>query len=226
MRLSDKNTALSLRRLGHTYSEIADKLKPISRGTLSRWLREIELSQEHVERITKKSIEAGHHGRMLGAQKNKEKRLERLKLINSSALKEYETNKNDPLFLVGLVLYLAEGSRKHEHFDFMNSEPELIRIMIAWICRFGSRSKADLKFRLYIHKVYENERTEQFWINQLQINPEQMQRTIYKPTPHKVKKNPNYKGCIRIDVSGSDLYWRVIFWRNKVYNSLNHELLW
>lgn len=164
--------------------------------------------------------ESGHAGRQMGAWQNHQKRINRLATIKESAVNEYSILVQHPLFLAGLVLYLAEGSKKSESFQFMNSDQYLIRFMIDWIVLFGDLDFAQLRFRLYIHEHYAHENCEHFWTDALAAKPEQFLRTIYKPTIREYKKNPNYIGCLRIEIPGSELYWKTMAWRDCLYGTL------
>jgi len=215
-----KHQAIELRQAGKMYSEIQEEIGHIPKGTLSGWLKNIELSKEQQERIKEIRTKNGSLGRHIGAQRNHEKRIQRLASIKGIAETEYPLHLNDPLFLAGLTLYLAEGTKKTETFMFMNSDPMLIKFMIQWITSVGGIRFEDLRFRLYIHELYAHENCEEFWQSKLGILDFQMQKTIYKPNGRKYKKNSTYKGCLRIEVKGSELYWKTMTWRDCLYRSL------
>ena len=94
-------------------------------------------------------------------------RLERLAAIKERAFQEYDLFRQQELFLPGLVLYLAEGSKKTEAFQFMNSDSYLVKIMIEWIMAVSDVAFTDLHFRLYIHEQYAHEDCESFWVESL-----------------------------------------------------------
>lgn len=217
-----KPLAIQLRMQGKTFSEIQKELGFINKGTLSGWVKNIELTDEQKQRIRLLMTEKGLVGRQIGAWKNHEKRINRLARIKVEATDEYPLLCKDPFFLTGLVLYLAEGSKKSESFQFMNSDPFLIKIMIRWILQVTNLSFSNLRFRLYIHEIYAHENCELFWLESLNAKPEQLMKTIYKPTEREYKKNPSYKGCLRIESpSGSELYWRTLTWRDCLYATIS-----
>src|ERR1700721_1971280 len=117
-----KYKAIKLRLRGKMYSEICNDLGYIPKSTMSHWFRDVELTDAHKERIKKIMTKNGSIGRYIGAQKSHQRRLDRLAKISDVANKEYDTLLKDPLFLAGLLLYLAEGSKKTEQFNFMNSD--------------------------------------------------------------------------------------------------------
>jgi hypothetical protein len=164
--------------------------------------------------------ESGLAGRQIGAQRNHQNRIARLKDIRQAADNEYNQKLKDPFFLAGLMLYLAEGSKKTEQFQFMNSDPKLMQCMVNWVTTSGELDVQHLRFHLYIHELYAHENCERFWSKELGLKSEQFLKTIYKPTGRLLKKNPLYKGCMRLEVGGSELYWKTMTWRDCFYATL------
>lgn len=216
-----KPQAIELRKQGMTYPEIIAKIGPVPKNTLSNWLKNTKLGDEQIERIKQYMKERGNAGRQAGAWANKKRRIDRLAKLKNAAETEYSTFSEQPMFLAGLVLYLAEGSKKWEAFHFMNSDPYLIKIMVRWILNYSDVEFRNIHFRLYIHEVYKNEDCESYWMNELGLKPEQLKKTIYKPTGRENKKNPAYRGCLRIEPKGnSDIYWKTLAWRDCLYKSM------
>lgn len=218
--INRREAAKNLRRQGKTYSEIREELGSIPKSTLSGWLKDIELTKTQKNRIESKMKTQAHLGRQRGAWTNRNKRVVRLGNIKSLATEDYKLYRTQPMFTTGLVLYLAEGSKKSEVFQFMNSDYNLMQLMINWVISFGKVDFKDLRFRLYIHNVYKHENCEKFWLQKLKFSQEQLLKTVYKPTKRVYKKNPKYHGCMRLEVSGSELYWKAMAWRDCLYNEL------
>ncbi len=206
-----------MRKQGRTYSEIKKVIGPLAKSTLSNWLKPIELTPSQKDRIQNKMTDRGTIERQKGGWRNHQKRQERIAKIQLEAQKEFPSFSKNPLFMTGLALYLAEGSKKSERFEFMNSDPFLVKIMMKWLNKFHGISNAEVDARLYAHRLYARKKYEKFWSNFLNINLSQFHKTIYKFTPHGNKKNPDYKGCLRIDLKGSELFWKTMKWRNMLY---------
>ncbi|MFB6307108.1 MAG: hypothetical protein ABEH43_09015, partial [Flavobacteriales bacterium] len=138
------------------------------------------------------------------------------------AKKEFENHKNNSFFVFGLSMYWAEGSKKHPPPHFMNSDPRIISPMVKWFEKFLGYSKDEMKFRLYIHEPYKDENCEEFWSNVINVPSHKFKPTVYKPTKHSVKKNPDYKGCFRITIGGTHELRKLKAWQNllsKYYSS-------
>lgn len=213
-----KNKAISLREKGCSYSEIQEKLGGLSKSTLSNWLGSIPLSREQIERLERKSLVRGRAGRLKGAQTNQIMAKKRIEEIYETAEKEFLQLSQNRLFLIGIALYWAEGNQKTKRFQFTNSNPDMIKIMMRWLKDICNVKSSEIKYRLFIHDVYSNEKCEEFWSDIVGEPLSSFLKTIYKPNSHITKKNPNYKGCLKVDVKGSDLYWKVQKWQEMLNN--------
>lgn len=213
MRLMDKRQALELRRKGFSYSEIRKRIPNLSKGTLSGWVKSIELSEKQKEEILRKAKKAVDKGRLKGSWANRVKWQARINLINEVAKKEFPALARNHLFLIGLTLYWAEGSKTNRRFQFINSDPEIIRVMMRWLREVMSVAEDQFLVRLYIHEIYKSENCEKYWSNITGIPVSKFKKTVFKPTPHLVRKNLSYKGCCRIELRGSDLFWKTLAWQ-------------
>src|SRR3989344_1799499 len=69
--------ALKMRRRGKSIGWIAKRLG-VSKGSTSIWCRDVVLTQRQQDRLIKDRIDAGHRGRIIGAEANKRKRLQNI----------------------------------------------------------------------------------------------------------------------------------------------------
>jgi len=214
MRLVDKRKAIELRRQGFTYNEILRVIPKLSKSTLSGWLKNIELTKDQQQRIINKINEAASRGRIKGAWTNKKKWKRRIKAISEEAKKEFPFLIKKSLFLVGLSLYWAEGTQKYRRFQFINSNPQIIETIMRWLREVFEITNDQITLRMYIHNVYRNEKCVDFWSKIAKIPTNKFLKTVYKPTPHTLKKNPEYKGCLRIEVRGNELFWKIQTWQD------------
>lgn len=212
LRLEDKNKAMSLRKNGYTYSEIMRLIPNLPKSTLSNWVQNITLTNQDKDRIRQKALLAGTHGRLIGAWRNKEKAQNRILKIQLEAEREYRKLKKSRLFNAGLILYWGEGSKKSRMFQFMNSDSRTVKIMLRWLREAVHVPEDDIKIRLFTHKVYYTQGHQQFWLHTTGVGSKNFLKTVYKPTKHKVAKNENYKGCCRIEISKSKIYWKTVKW--------------
>src|SRR3989338_756035 len=119
--------AIALRKKGLSYNEIRLQV-PVSKSSLSLWLKHIRLSPKHRARLYTKQIQILSRG----TPSQIERRKREVAVLNENARKEISL----PLSLethrfIGAALYWAEGS-KTKNFEITNSDPVLIAFMVQW----------------------------------------------------------------------------------------------
>jgi len=221
MRLEDKIKTIELRKQGFSYKEIIEKIPKLSKSTISGWVKYIDLTPKQQNLLMKRAKSKMDKGRIKAGIIHRENRIKRTNRIIEEAKKEISILIKNPLFIIGLMLYWAEGSTKNSFFQFTNSDPEMLKLMKKWLITYCKIPKEKIKIRIYIHKIYAHENCEKFWSKQLNIPASEFEKTIYKPTPHKIKRNPEYKGCVQIRVFNIELLRRVIAWKNETIKYFN-----
>lgn len=221
-RVQDKIRAITLRMEGYSYKEITEQI-PVSKGLLSGWLKYIKLNQEQEKKLLENITSRSNEGRARAVESNRSKRKNRESDALTEARVLYEKHKQNPIFIAGVSLYWAEGSKRTSAFQFMNSDPEMIVFMIFWMQKYLSIKKEDIFLRINTHADFINEKYEDFWSSTTGLPMEQFKKTIYKPNlvHGKYKKNPTYKGCARIEARGGMALLRKTI---SLYKILNSEL--
>ena len=218
-KVQNKIKAISLRMQGFSYAEIMKEV-PVPKGTLSGWLRRVTLTNEQKIELQRNIAQKQGDARAKASSVNIKRRQERELAVQKKALEQYEVFSTKTDFIIGLTLYWAEGTKKDVTWSFINSDPVMVRFMYQWMIRYLGVSPDRIRVRLFIHEPYKDEQLEAFWATLLGIQESSMQKTIYKPTPHVVKKNPVYKGCIRIYVTGIEHLRTVMVWKGALVNTL------
>ncbi len=222
MKLKEKIKAISLRKLGKSYSEIRKKIK-VSKGTLSLWLRDIKLTPEQEKRLY---VERGQRNTYRLAKFNQRKRIERTKKIIKKAKREILLYLKNPLFLSGLMLYWAEGDKSDERevIKFSNSDPSMVKFIMKWfrdICKVPEK-----KFRvgLHIHKLHCREDIEEYWSKLTNIPLIQFHKTQIKHTSLRHRRNRLYNGTCAIRIGDKDLFRRIKGWKLGFLEKMNIEI--
>ena len=220
LRVETRDRARKLRQQGASYREIREAIgEPVSKGTLNHWLKQIVLTPEQELRLVEKMRSSGQHGRQLGALANRAARQQRLQIAQAEARSQFPGLMDQPLFIIGLMLYWAEGSKTQESFQFMNSDPRLIQLMMQWLRNVTGVLDTQISIRLYTHRMYSEKNAEQYWLTVTGLPLTQLRKTVFKPTPHTVKKNPSYLGCLRIQVSGVSFFRKIQLWQQMIFES-------
>jgi len=219
MKLKEQIRAISLRKLGKSYSEICKRVK-VSKGTLSLWLRDIKLTPEQEKRLC---VEKRQKNTYRLVKFNQGKKIERIKQITSEAKREFDLFINNPLFLPGLMLYWAEGdkSEKGEVVKFTNSDPAMIKVMMRWFRNICKIPEKRFRVALHIHKLFCRENVEDYWSKITNIPLTQFHKTQIKSTSLKHRKNRLYNGTCAIRINNVDLFRKIKRWKLEFLKKMN-----
>ncbi len=205
-KINEKEKAIKLRKSGLSYSEVLKEI-PVAKSTLSLWLKEVGLNKGQKQRLTQKKLDAAYRGAMT----RKNQRLVVTKEIIEKASKEIGKISKRELWLLGIMLYWAEGSKQKKNFvsqgvTLGNSDPNIIKIFLKWLYEILNLTSNDINIALYIHKTGDEERAKRYWSRITNIPSFKFQKTIFKK--HNIKTNRKfdnntYYGLLRITVKGS-----------------------
>lgn len=198
--------ARELRKKGESIREIAKRLQ-ISRSSSSLWCRDIVLSEEQTRVLIERDRKGGEIGRTYSARAKKEERLSRQrKYANFGALEVGSLSKRE-LFLVGLALYWAEGSKKRGRVMLVNSDPKMIVIFIMWLQQCFGIKLSQLTCRIAINEMhaYRARKIENYWSSISHVPIAQFnQTTLIHTKLQKVYENmETYFGVLSVYVRAS-----------------------
>jgi hypothetical protein len=204
-----------LRAGGFTLGEIVAKTGAAA-GSVSVYIRGVRVPpqlagrrQAHLEGLRGKGGKAMHDAAML----RRSRRIERAR----GSIGEV-TNRD--LFVVGVALYWAEGSkdkpwRRSGRVSLINSDPTVLHVFLAWLDLVGVPETAR-RYRLSIHESADAAMHERWWAETLQVPVELFYRATLKrhnPTPSRHNRDAAYHGCLVVSVARSiDLYDAIDGW--------------
>nr|WP_179167364.1 hypothetical protein [Streptomyces sp. 13-12-16] len=208
-----REKARELRLQGRTYDQIQVELG-CSKGSISLWVRDLpkperKRSREEASAIARRGWEATLRLREEERQRTK-----------AAAASEIGTLSDRELFIAGVALYWAEGSKdkpyaRRENVQFVNSDPGVIHVYLAWLDLLGVE-RSRLRSRVMIHETADIEGAESYWAHLLGVDVSLLQKTtVKKHNPKTVRKNvgDGYRGCLAITVlQGAELYRRIEGW--------------
>jgi hypothetical protein len=213
-----QEVAIRLRKSGKTYSEILKEI-PVAKSTLSLWLRGVHLSKNQVQAFSEKK----RIGQLKGAFARKQDRISRQKTVFQKAHKEVGKLTKRELWLIGVALYWAEGSKEKEYqpgsgLRFSNSDPAMIRLFIKWLVECCEISKDRIYFNIYIHETYKGRIDEivQFWSVVTGFPEADFDKIYFKRHKTKTKRKNQgilYNGLLRVNVrASSELVRKIHGW--------------
>lgn len=220
-KLEEKVKARKLRSKGLSYSEILKQVS-VSKDTLSRWCRDVILSPGQLERLRKRKLKGAERGRIIGAKRQQERRIKETNKVVVKAMKELGgLNKRDR-FVAGIALYLGDGLKKDKSAGFANSNPEIIRFMMAWFREFCKVPEDKYRGQIWIHNNLSEVDAKKFW-SKLTLIPENQFHKTYvaenKKDSRKIRKNINKYGVFAIKIFDSWLQRKIMGWASGVLGS-------
>ncbi len=209
MKEAERQRAIELRKQGISYFHILKEIS-VSKSTLSLWLRDIELTPEQKEKLLRGRQIAGY----AGAKARQRERIENTKNILAKSRKEFLPLAKDPLFLIGLSLYWAEGAKnREESIKFANSDESMIKLMMIWFRKICKVDEKKFRLGLHIHSLLSNTEAREYWSRVTKIPLTQIHKTYIKPTSLGHRKNALYNGTCTICISDKNLFRRIAGWR-------------
>lgn len=230
MRNEKKTRAIKLRKEGKSYREIMAYI-PVAKSTLSEWFKSVELAVPQKQRITKLRRDAA----LRGAHAQRNKRLAEVEDLKINGKKEIDQVSERELWLIGIALYWAEGSKQNSRSPstgimFGNSDFRMLVLFLRWLKQLGIYEK-DLRFELYVHRNRESDipQFRRWWANALSIPTKTIDRIYLKkgnPTTNRTNIGDLYHGLLRIKVNSSTSFnRRVDGWIEGIVASLGSSVI-
>ncbi len=207
-----KEQIQGLRRQGLSYGEIRARLSfSVSKGTVSRWCKEIELTPEQLDRLDQLGRECWYRNRLKGSKTTQRRRAAEIEIIKTKARVEVAELFKKKLWVAGLMLYWAEGSKTHS-VCLTNSDPQLVRFMMAWLRKFCKVPEEKFRARMHIHSGQDEKSIKNFWSEITGIPLSQFGKCYVKKEGTGHRKNILYQGTIQVAISNRNLLHTIQGW--------------
>ncbi|MFF3890597.1 hypothetical protein [Streptomyces sp. NPDC001914] len=205
--------ARELRLQGWTYDRIQLELG-CSKSSISLWVRDLPKPdrRDSVEQAKLAGRKRWDHEL---AVRDEERRR-----TKTAAANEIGTMTDRELFMTGVALYWAEGTKdkpyaRRENVIFINSDPGVVRVYLEWLDLLDV-PRDRVRFRVMIHETADVAAAEQYWSTFVGVDVSALQpTTLKKHNPKTVRKNIGdaYRGCLVIRVlKSAELYRRIEGW--------------
>ena len=180
-KLALKSKAIALRKKGYSYNLIREKV-PVSKSTLSLWLADIpftpnEKVRNRVKRASSRVVQ--------WSQKRKRESEDR-------ARKEaqHDVGKIDArdLFMLGIGLYIGEGSKTGGNVRIINADPQVISLAIRWFEDIFGLNTKHFSITMHLYPDNDIEQSLAFWSRAAGIPKHQFGKTQIDTRIKKAKK--------------------------------------
>src|SRR3989344_6767122 len=222
----EKLNAIKLRKEGKTYSDIL-RVIPVAKSTLAIWLKEAKLSVPENQIFT----EARRLASLRGGQAKRKQRIEKQQKIFSKANLEIKNISLRELFLIGIIMYWAEGAKEKEYYpgsqlQFSNMDSNMIQVFLIWLFKVCKINKNMIVFNIFLHETHKArvEEVRRFW-SKITFFPIENFSTIYWKR-NKLKTNrrnteEKYHGVLKIKVKqSSELVRKIAGWSDGIFEKV------
>ncbi len=219
-----KEQIQALRRQGLSYGEIRARLSfKVSKGTVSRWCKDIELTLEQLNRLDQLRTGVSYRNRLLGSKATQQRRAVEVRLIRAEARQGIPRLTKKELWLAGLMLYWAEGGKKSD-VCFSNSDPNAVRLIMRWFREICQVPDGKFKMYLNIHSGQDDSAIKMFWSRITAIPVYQFGKSYVKKEGTGHRKNILYNGTIKVSICNRDLFHKIHGWIDGITEQISGPL--
>jgi len=211
MKVREKQRARALRQRGWSINDIYKQLG-VGKGSVSVWVRDIELTTLQKEKLSLKnrsvkSIEKRRISRLQNENARRQK-------IVDEAKTEFPNLIKQPLFLAGVSLYWAEGSKtKRGTVEVVNGDPKIIQVAMKFFRDTCNVPEGKFRGHIHIHQHLDVKRAEKYWSEVSGIPLSQFIKTYNKPNRgSKNKKDTLPYGTCAVYICDTELFLKIKGW--------------
>lgn len=176
-----KKRAIYLRKKGYSYNMITEKTG-MSKSTLCCWLKEIPFTPN------KFVLARIKEGTRLSAQTRNDEKIRGINVARENARKELGILTRRDLWLLGIGLYIGEGSKVYETIRIVNSDPEVIKLAVAWFQTICGLSKKNITMAVHLYPDSDTKASLKYWLKITGLPKAQVRKTQIDKRPNKSEK--------------------------------------
>lgn len=213
-KLEDKFKAQELRKQGLSYREILLQIN-VSKDTISRWCRDIVLSDVQKKRLLENRSFGQKKGSQIAADNKRQARILRTKNIFQEAKKELGGISKRDRFISGIMLYAGEGDKGDGNGGLANSDPKIIKFMMGWFREFCHLPLSKFRGAIWIHEGLDDGAAKKYWSKLTSIPETQFHKTYIakdKKDSKKIRKNIHQFGVFAIRFSDAAKQRKIMGW--------------
>ena len=197
-----------------TFSEILKEI-PISKGSLSYWLKDIKLTSAQLSRIEYKNQAIKDKFIKFNELRSKQADIRKSNILQN-AIHQIDFISDRELKFIGIALYWAEGYKgcACKGVEFTNSDPEMIILMMRWFRKICQVNETKFRIRIQVHGVKNINKIKEYWSGITGIPDRQFTKFYKKISPTSKKKMGNLipYGICSIRISDINLITTIQGW--------------
>jgi hypothetical protein len=204
---TERIKAINLRRKGYSINEIK-RFIPVSKGTLSLWFKNVQLSKRATRRLRDQSTK----GQLASQEwyRNRRNKIAReIEEYSNTTLTKLNLLIPELRQLLCALIYYCEGTKTLSgDISFTNSDPELIRYYLNLLRTAFNIKENKLRVCMHLHTYHNESKQKLFWSKVTGILSRQFIKTHWKESGRYSRKG--YQGCIQVRYHDADLKRRLL----------------
>lgn len=219
MKTKERKRARELRLKGWSIKDIYTELG-VGKGSVSVWVRDIELTVEQTSKLSKRSHSREVEERRRITRLTRENA--RRQVVVDQAKAEITDISNQALFFIGISLYWAEGSKTRRGIvELTNADPALIQVGMQFFRKICRVPEEKFRGHVILHPHLEKERAEGYWSTVSGISTSQFFKTSMQQSRASKKKRDTLPyGTFAIVICDTTLFLRIKGWTEGLHGTL------
>ena len=213
-----KQKALELRKDGYSYNYIS-KITGVTKSTLSEWLSNVNYTPN------KHTLDTIGKARAASGLKKHLLKVESLNRARAQAKKDIGDLSKRDLFMLGLGVYIGEGTKSFDGTRISNSNPKIIKFSIKWLKEICGLELVNLRIRIHLYPDNDEKICVNFWSKETGIPVNQFHKSIID---RRINKRISKMGKLPFDTAhlsikgfrdkrfGVNLHRLILAWIEKV----------
>jgi transcriptional regulator with XRE-family HTH domain len=203
VKTEERERARELRAAGWSIKEIERSIN-VARSSVSRWVRDIELTDVH-----RLALEARSGEGRLRAAAQKAEAARRIRATHQEHGRE-RARSSDDSYMAGCMLYWAEGEKSRWSVSISNSDVELMRFFAAFLRQHFAVRPESMRVHLHLFPDHAGEQRdiEEHWLRALDLPPTCLRKTIlnsYSKYTRKKRTNKLPYGTCKLRVHSTQI---------------------
>ncbi|MFM2424267.1 MAG: hypothetical protein RLZZ70_658 [Candidatus Parcubacteria bacterium] len=192
--MNAKNKAIQLRKAGYSYSYIHEKTG-LSKSTLSYHLATIPFV------ANKFTIKQKSQALLTSVKSKQIKKVSDIQKAVKEAHVDISNITNRDLFMLGIALYIGEGSKTQNTVRLVNSDIRVIKLFIQWL-EVLNVPRSHIAVRIHGYPDTSLKDAIQYWSNGIKIPGSQFQRACIDRRSNKnsKRKDTHKYGTLHVSV--------------------------
>lgn len=190
--------ATELRRDGYSYSYISKQLG-VAKSTLSNWFKN-EPFTPNEDTLTRVKLGQAAYG-----QRKKQLRVAETHKLLLDGKREVGVISKRDLWMIGLGLWLGEGSKTVEQIRLANADPKIIQVWLRWLREVCKLQNTNITIRMHLYEDTDEAMCREYWkaVTKLDYGPFRKTQFDKRPLKQAAKNGKLPYGTLHVCVVGA-----------------------